>query len=171
MYIVFFVTVPSQVITSKAMNNRGAMSIATKVAIQINCKVGGAPWTVEVPIKGAMVVGFDVSHDTMNKSQSYGAMVASLNNNFSRYYSAVSANHSGEELSNDLSTNLLKALQKFREVNEGNLPSRIVIYRDGVGDGQINFVYTHEVELIKVSTTIYLQVKKCMRNSSCYNKF
>ncbi|KAF4530652.1 hypothetical protein B566_EDAN004891 [Ephemera danica] len=131
------------------MTNRGAMSIATKVAIQMNCKLGGAPWTVEIPVKGIMVVGFDVSHDTMNKSQSYGAMVASLNTNLSRYYSAVSANNSGEELSNDFSTNLLKALQSFRMCNDGALPSRIIIYRDGVGDGQLNSVLTHEVELIK----------------------
>jgi hypothetical protein len=36
------------------------------------------------------------------------------------------------------------------EHNQGCLPKRIVIYRDGVGDGQIAYVYHHEVALIKV---------------------
>jgi aubergine-like protein len=36
------------------------------------------------------------------------------------------------------------------EHNEGYLPQRIVIYRDGVGEGQIEYVYKHEVALIKV---------------------
>jgi len=42
------------------------------------------------------------------------------------------------------------ALIKFREHNDGRLPERIVIYRDGVGDGQIAYVHSHEVPLIKV---------------------
>jgi hypothetical protein len=36
------------------------------------------------------------------------------------------------------------------EHNGGWLPNQIVIYRDGVGDGQIAYVYHHEVALIKV---------------------
>ncbi|KAF4517180.1 Argonaute-3 [Ephemera danica] len=145
--------VPTQVITNKAMTNRGAVSVATKIAIQINCKLGGAPWAIEMPMKGTMVVGMDASHDTMNKGMSYGALVASLNNNFSRYYSAVTAHNSGEELSNDVSLNLVKAIQKFRLHNDGALPSRIFMYRDGVGDGQIPYVYQHEIAMLKSKLT------------------
>lgn len=54
-----------------------------------------------------MVVGFDVCHDTKQKDKSFGAMVASLDNAFSRYYSCVSAHTSGEELSNDLALNIV----------------------------------------------------------------
>lgn len=54
-----------------------------------------------------MVVGFDVCHDTMNKGKSYGAMVASLDKQATRYYSAVTAHTNGEELSNDFSLNII----------------------------------------------------------------
>jgi aubergine-like protein len=47
-----------------------------------------------------MVVGFDVCHDTRNKSNSYAALVASMDKQFSRYFSTVTAHTSGEELSN-----------------------------------------------------------------------
>ena len=40
------------------------------------------------------------------------------------------------------------ALRKWKEVN-GCLPSKIIIYRDGVGDGQLNEVKTVELEQIK----------------------
>ena len=70
--------------------------------------------------------------------------MASLDPTFSRYYSAVSSHSNGEELSNDLAANMCKAVQKFAEVNQA-LPSRIVLYRDGVGDGQISYVHEHEV--------------------------
>jgi hypothetical protein len=57
-----------------------------------------------------MVVGFDVCHDTRNRANSYGALVASLNKPFSRYFSAVSAHTSGEELSNYLTANIASEL-------------------------------------------------------------
>jgi len=39
---------------------------------------------------------------------------------------------------------LTGALEKFHEAN-GCLPERIVVYRDGVGDGQLAAVVQHEV--------------------------
>jgi aubergine-like protein len=42
--------VPTQVIVAKNLTSKGVMSIATKVAIQLCCKIGGAPWTVEIPL-------------------------------------------------------------------------------------------------------------------------
>ena len=75
-------------------------------------------------------------------------MVASLNSNFSRYYSSVSHHASGEELSNDLGVNMCKALRNYQEINK-SLPTRIVVYRDGVGEGQIPYVYNHEVRLLR----------------------
>ena len=74
--------------------------------------------------------------------------MASLDSAFTRYFSAVTAHKNGEELSNDLSVNMCKAIHKYREINQA-LPSRIVMYRDGVGDGQIPFVQEHEVENVK----------------------
>lgn len=76
-------------------------------------------------------------------------MVASLDNNFSRYFSAVSAHTTGEELSNDLGVNMCKAVRKYQEANK-KLPSTIIFYRDGVGEGQIPFVHEIEVEELKI---------------------
>ena len=78
-----------------------------------------------------------------------GALVASIDRNFSRYFSAVSAHTSGEELSNDLSVNMAKAVHRYKQVN-GVLPSTIIFYRDGVGEGQVPFVYEIEVEELKL---------------------
>lgn len=64
--------VPSQVFLAKNLTNRGLDSIATKVGIQMNCKIGGAPWTIEIPPRGIMFVGYDVCHDTAQKGRDYG---------------------------------------------------------------------------------------------------
>ena len=44
--------------------------------------------------------------------------------------------HSGQELADNLKECMSNALRKYHEVN-GGLPDRIVVYRDGVGDGQV----------------------------------
>lgn len=47
-----------------------------------------------------MIVGFDVCHDSQRKSISYGALVATLNDFHTSYFSCVEPHESGEELSN-----------------------------------------------------------------------
>lgn len=140
--------VPTQVILGKNLESKGVMSIATKVAIQMNCKLGGAPWSVPLPYRQMMVVGYDVCHDTNHKERSYGALVATLNSDCARYFSTVTAHTNGEELSNDFALNIIKACKKYQQVN-GALPEKIMVYRDGVGDGQLAYVFFHEVKNIK----------------------
>lgn len=124
------------------------MSIATKVVIQMNCKLGGAPWTLKIPLSGLMVVGYDVCHDTSDKTKSFGATVASMDRNLTRYFNFCTPHRNGEELSNDFALNIMTAVKQYRGYH-GKVPDRIVIYRDGVGDGQIKYVYEHELKLIE----------------------
>ena len=48
------------------------MSVAGKIGMQLNCKLGGELWAVEVPLKGLMVVGYDTYHDSSKKGHSVG---------------------------------------------------------------------------------------------------
>ena len=50
--------VPSQVVTATVLSKpKGLMSVATKVAVQMNCKLGGEPWAVKIPLTDTMVIG------------------------------------------------------------------------------------------------------------------
>lgn len=133
---------------ARNLDSKGAMSIATKVAIQLNCKLGGAPWALQVPLSGLMVVGYDACHDTSDKSKSFGATVASIDKNLTRYFNVCSAHRNGEELSNDLALSVIKAVKAYKQV-QGKIPDRILIYRDGVGEGQLKYVRDHEVKLLR----------------------
>lgn len=44
----------------------------------------------------------------------------------------------------DVEMLIVGALQKYHEVN-GVLPERIVVFRDGVGDGQLGAVFEYEM--------------------------
>uniref|UniRef100_T1GQW9 Piwi domain-containing protein n=1 Tax=Megaselia scalaris TaxID=36166 RepID=T1GQW9_MEGSC len=71
--------IPTQVVTSKTANNqRGLMSVATKVAIQINCKLGCAAWMIDLPLNGLMTIGFDIVKSSRDKSMAYGGLVATM---------------------------------------------------------------------------------------------
>ncbi|XP_072378370.1 piwi-like protein Siwi [Diabrotica undecimpunctata] len=144
--------IPSQIVLRKNLTSKGVMSIATKVAIQLNCKIGGAPWSIVMPLSNVMVVGYDVCRDTLKKQSSFAAMVATLDRAMTRYYNHVCEHQLQEELSENISVFLIVACQKYKEVN-GRYPERILIYRDGVGDGQLPFVFTMEVERIKEKLT------------------
>lgn len=59
--------VPSQVILSRTLVQKTPSrykAVGSKIAAQINCKLGGIPWTVDIRANwlGLMVVGFDVCH-------------------------------------------------------------------------------------------------------------
>ncbi|XP_068150422.1 LOW QUALITY PROTEIN: protein aubergine-like [Drosophila tropicalis] len=146
--------VPSQVVTLKTIAPRqervgGLMSIATKVVIQMNAKLMGAPWMIELPLRGLMTVGFDVCHSPKSKNKSYGALVATMDMKISqRYYSSVNEHMKGQELSNQMSMNMTYALKAYRDLH-GALPERILFFRDGVGDGQLHQVFNTEVKFLK----------------------
>lgn len=157
--------IPTQVIVHKTMlakkgNMGGVMSIATKVMVQINCKLGGAPWKVNFPMKGVMTIGFDVNHDTIDKrGKSYGAFIASMDlSKEILYYSKVTAHKDGAEMSANIELSMVEALKTFKEIH-GSLPDRIFFYRDGVGDSQVEYVHKHEVDpLNKMLAKIYGEV-------------
>ncbi|XP_053668033.1 protein aubergine-like [Anopheles marshallii] len=145
--------IKTRTITPKNGNVRTLMSVASKVVIQLNCKLGGIPWMVKNPLTNAMVIGFDVCHDTNDKSKSFGALVATMyspKHVEPRYYSSIEAHKRGEELSNFIAAGIAKSLRAYQAAyGQGVLPRRIIMYRDGVGEGQLRHVVNFETKTIK----------------------
>ncbi|XP_044052946.1 piwi-like protein 2 [Siniperca chuatsi] len=146
--------IPSQAINVRTISQQQKLkSVAQKILLQMNSKLGGELWTVNVPLKHLMVVGVDVHHDTSKAHQSVMGFVASVNSSMTRWYSRVTFQTPTEELINGFRVCLLAALQKYYEVNH-NLPEKIVVYRDGVSDGQLRMVEQYEIpQLIKCFET------------------
>jgi len=141
--------IPSQVITGTLLKKpKGMMSVATKVAIQMAAKLGAEPWGVNMPLKDAMVIGYDSYHDSNQRGLAVGAVVATTNQAMTRYTSMTTMHRNDEELLNQMKVCVTQAIRKYRETNQRD-PSRIIFYRDGVGEGQIQYVKETEVEAIK----------------------
>ncbi|KAK0153788.1 Piwi-like protein 1 [Merluccius polli] len=139
---------PSQCVVGRTLSRPQAlMTVATKIALQIACKMGGELWSVDIPLKQLMIVGIDCYHDTVAGKRSIGALVASLNHGMSRWFSKCVLQAKGQEIMDGLKMALVGALKDYLKFN-GVLPSRIIVYRDGVGDGMLQSVVNYEVPQI-----------------------
>ncbi|KAM8716535.1 hypothetical protein ACLKA7_003416 [Drosophila subpalustris] len=139
------IPVASQVINSRTLfNEQKNRSIVQKIILQMNCKLGGSLWSVKIPFKNVMICGIDSYHDPKQKSNSVAAFVASLNSSYTHWYSKAVMQTKREELVNGLTSSFEMALKCYKKRN-GHLPDSVIIYRDGVGDGQLNLCSKYEI--------------------------
>lgn len=142
---------PSQCINSKTLRNEAKnRSIIQKILLQINCKLGGSLWGVKIPLKQTMIIGIDTYHEANQQGNSVGGFVASMNSSFTKWNSIPSIQKKKEELINGLISSMERSLRNFMQ-NNSNLPDRIIIYRDGVGDGCLKHVENYEIPQFKAA--------------------
>jgi aubergine-like protein len=119
----------------------------------MNAKLGGEPWLFNMPLKKTMVVGFDVYHGgAPAPGSSISAMVCSTTTTYGRYFSTLSFHDNRGEVSTKVGGDFFKCLRAYQEINNV-LPERVVFYRDGVGEGQLEHVVNTELEAIKKCIT------------------
>lgn len=125
-------------------NRRRIKSVVQKIALQINCKLGGTLWSLKIPAKNWMICGIDTFHSA-GRSHSVCGFVASLNDTFTRWHSL--AYMQDGEVGDHLKISFSKALETYRQVR-GEFPSKVVIFRDGLGDGQLQYCKEYELDQI-----------------------
>ncbi|XP_071990245.1 piwi-like protein 4 isoform X2 [Engystomops pustulosus] len=144
-YLTLEQPVPSQCVQNRTLNKQNMiMSVANKIAMQIICKTGGELWAVDIPLKSLMVIGIDVNRDAINKSQSVVGFVASTNSRLTKWFSQCIIQKTSTDFADCLKVCMKGAIEKWQKCNN-SLPGRIIIYRDGVGDGQLQMVVDYEI--------------------------
>uniref|UniRef100_A0A8D3D471 Piwi like RNA-mediated silencing 1 n=1 Tax=Scophthalmus maximus TaxID=52904 RepID=A0A8D3D471_SCOMX len=132
---------PSQCVLSRTLGRPQAlMTVATKIALQMACKMGGELWSLEIPVSPSIICNL------YNKEKEIGAL-CEIKMSLSRWFSKCVLQHKGQEIIDGLKMALTAALKDYLKFN-GCLPSRIIVYRDGVGDGQLHSVVNYEVAQI-----------------------
>ena len=132
----------SQVVKVESLE-RNAMSVCSKILLQINYKLGGCTYNVqfdkEVNKQNLMVVGVDSSH--ISGKRTGVAMVASINKEFTQFYNKIDLieEKKKEQLVYCVSSFLKEAVARYFKFNK-KLPSGIVIYRQGVSKQQKEFL-------------------------------
>ncbi|KXH25802.1 piwi domain-containing protein [Colletotrichum simmondsii] len=134
------------------------------VGLKWNLKNGGVNHIVKDPIDivnqgKTMIVGYDVTHPTnmpndKNSAPSLVGLVASVDKDMGQWPGVAWEQDSRQEmLGNELTTHFKRRLELWRARNKGNLPEYIVIYRDGVSEGQFTQVLDIELPMIRQACT------------------
>ncbi|XP_053555755.1 piwi-like protein 1 [Bombina bombina] len=140
--------IPSQCVIARTLSKpQTVLSIVTKIALQMNVKMGGELWRVEIPLKEIMIVGIDCYHDTTAGRKSIAGFVASSNPLMTRWFSRCVVQDQRQEIVDGLKVCMQAALNAWYSLNK-TLPLRIIIYRDGVGDGQLKTLVNYEIPQI-----------------------
>ncbi len=99
-----------------------------------------------------MICGIDTYHDSAKKYGSVCAFIATTNTSYTKYFSRATLQETHQELSSNLSITVKSACEYYKKVNNV-YPEKIIIYRDGVSDGQLAMVsyYNFVINLFKGS--------------------
>lgn len=131
-------------------------SYMANVLTKLNLKLGGRNQALAganqlgiISEGNTMVVGIDVTHPSPGSSisaPSIAGMVASVDSTLSQWPAILriqSQNRS--EIVEDLRDMLVSRLCLWKERNNNSLPANILVYRDGVSEGQYNIVINDEL--------------------------
>ena len=142
----------SQVVKVRSIKKKGALSVCSKILLQLNAKLRGVSYKVSfdnsIKDRKFMVIGVDSSRFKGNKTGV--AMVASIDNNFTDFYNKeeiVKEENYKDQLQYCVSSFIEEAVEVYKKQNKGENPKGIIIYRQGVSLQQKEFL-KDEIRLI-----------------------
>jgi eukaryotic translation initiation factor 2C len=135
------------------------------VALKFNLKAGGINQVLDPAKLGiisegkTMVVGIDVTHPSPGSKEnapSVAGMVASVDRFLGQWPASLRIQESRKEMVSELDSMLKSRLELWQLKNKGQLPQNILIYRDGVSEGQYQTVLDVELPLLrKACASVY----------------
>jgi eukaryotic translation initiation factor 2C len=94
-----------------------------------------------------IVFGIDVTHPSPGSAEtapSIAGVVASVDKNFSQFPASMRTQKGRQEMVAELKDMIVERLELWRKRNGGRLPSKVIVYRDGVSEGQYRIVLEDE---------------------------
>ncbi|VVC30712.1 Piwi domain,Ribonuclease H-like domain [Cinara cedri] len=150
--------VVSKMVSLKTLKTEKASPLV-KLAVQLNTKLGGMPWMVQIPTKGIIIVCISTYRETSDNNTAYGTLIASLDDTYTRYYNFIESYDNVNNMTNCFADNLIIAALRYKKQN-GTLPASFLIYRAGLKDGQIPNTYILELKTIKARLTDFYDGKE-----------
>ncbi|KAG0337299.1 Eukaryotic translation initiation factor 2C [Podila humilis] len=137
------------------------------ICLKINVKTGGTNARLAennlsfIASRPTIIIGADVSHPSPGDRMrpSIAALVGSLDNRASRYTTSIRVQTARTEAIADLASMVVELLKSFYQTC-GQKPDRMLIYRDGVSEGQFAEVLKNEVASLRAG---------CHRLEATYN--
>lgn len=131
---------------------------SANVGLKINLKLGGANQALRQSDLGffadgkTMLVGIDVTHPSpgsTSSAPSVAGIVASIDASLAQWPAEIRIQPARQEMVADLDNLLCSRIKLWAKHNKNMYPENIVVYRDGVSDGQYDTVIDSELPLLK----------------------
>ncbi|XP_077291860.1 protein argonaute-1 isoform X11 [Arctopsyche grandis] len=146
----------TQCVQAKNVNKTSPQTLSN-LCLKINVKLGGInsilvpslrPKVFNEPV---IFLGADVTHPPAgdNKKPSIAAVVGSMDAHPSRYAATVRVQQHRQEIIQEMSSMVRELLIMFYKSTGGFKPHRIIMYRDGVSEGQFIHVLQHELTAVR----------------------
>ncbi|BGP40812.1 Protein argonaute [Rhodotorula kratochvilovae] len=149
----------------KAFNDRGVDQYCGNVCLKLNAKLGGVNSTIApvdlpgfVPNK-TLLLGADVTHPTGlgtpragsedDIPPSIAAVVGAVDGQNMQYAAQVREQEGRKEFITDLEDMSVTLIQAYVKNNKGVKPEKVIMFRDGVSEGQLAPVVHAEVSALK----------------------
>ncbi|KAJ5114477.1 hypothetical protein NUU61_000236 [Penicillium alfredii] len=142
------------------------------VGLKINLKLGGVNQSLNtsdlsfISEGRTMLVGIDVTHPSPGSSSSapsVAGVVASVDSSLAQWPAEIRIQTARQEMVADLDTLLRSRLQHWARCNENRFPENIVVYRDGVSEGQYDIVLDRELPQLKSACAALYPAKDTAR--------
>ncbi len=149
------------VVRGKLLQEKGQLGYFANVGLKVNLKFGGMNHKLNddmgiVSSGKTMVAGYDVTHPTNlgpgmgEHAPSIVGLVASVDRDLASWPAVAWNNDAGqEELGPELVVKFQSRLTLWQNMNRGGLPDNIILFRDGVSEGQFKMVLEREVAYIR----------------------
>jgi len=141
--------VPSQALLTSSLIKHPE-SVCEKVLIQMNAKIGKAPWMTKPPEglpEKTMVIGADVFHQTNSELKSCIGFCSSTDPLCTKFFSQVKFQKKGEEIMKEIALLVKNAVVAFFKAS-GYFPECIIFFRDGVAENQLQAILEVETKSI-----------------------
>ncbi len=130
---------------------RGRSGYLVNIALKWNLKKGGTNQKINqsdvaVPLSKTMFMGIDVTHPGAGAEEgapSIAGVVANINSELGQWPASIRIQKSRQEMVSDLDEMIVERLKVWVKYNKV-LPESIIVYRDGVSEGQYATVLREE---------------------------
>lgn len=142
--------------------SRASPQYLANVGLKFNLKLGGRNHSLDpsklgfVGQKKTMVVGIDVTHPAPGSSSeapSVAGIVASIDEWLGQWPADIRVQPARQEMVTDLDAMFKSRLLLWRERNK-TLPENILVYRDGVSEGQYDIVLDQELPALRAACKV-----------------
>ena len=144
----------SQIIEKKSLNKLNINKVCLTVLLQINCKLGGNLYKIEIEneIKeqNLMIIGIDSSR--VKKKRVGVAMVSTINDTFTNFisdYSPIDEKDFRKNLNLCISNFIKKMIEEYIKKNNKK-PNGIIIYRKGLTLNQKNYLRVEKNQIEQI---------------------